>query len=149
MQFIPLERVPTNDPQVNAVISTEVHQIAIDKAKEELDPYAEDDEYTVFNKIEEGLSYVKDKVFGKSEAKESPPVAEKVVKPAEVVSNEPRVVPIANSSNDVVVIAKVAPGEPMREHEIVPPQEMYEGIKVVKRKSLWDSIMPKHHRKEE
>jgi len=48
----------------------------------------------------------------------------------------------------VVLIAKVSPGEPQNEHEIVPPQELYDPVRVVKRKSIWDSIMPKKHPKD-
>lgn len=39
----------------------------MEKEQANYDPYADDDEQTVFNKIGEGVNYIKDKVLGKNE----------------------------------------------------------------------------------
>lgn len=59
-----LNQAPTSDPEINAAIAKELHNIGVEQAQMEIakdnDPFADDDEYTVFSKLGEGATYVKD-----------------------------------------------------------------------------------------
>ena len=144
MQYTPIIKAPTTDPEINAAISDELHTIAVEKAFEE-DPYAEDDNYTVLNKLGEGVNYLKDKIVGAYFPSNEKVIEKKVIDPTnasikdKIAIDEPRIVPISQGSDDIVVMARVSNEPPLNYIDATSKTQQQSNVSP-KKKSVWDNI---------